>query len=534
MASVRKKEDDMKCYMEQTDALLQGVWTKKLKRIPIVWSISRVDAETQTNESSLLFCNEEGQCDVIEDPILSPVYETLECVYVEMTNKGINNVFLSDWLVSLLAIIRRLNPALVPLSNYYYENEARFPASPLHKLKTTAGVCFMSALDDMCTYNSGSNLRDSFCDNEFLVHYSVAHASRLHGNDFCYVNFCNSPLLYKTTELAIAIDITISDIVNLMKTRRDDGNVSIEWFPPSYIHVVQAVNEMMQSGCNAAKNSVLIQFLPLSTSASKSRTDMTNKEKHFLGVIMRTALMWYMTYILSSNVQDNKMHTYHALLDRCITRDPLVMQSLQQANKGPYMSMGMLVPGLFAYLFYISKETDVTVKLGTQSTNIPLSSLYAQCISEEVESWCTNDFGVRDKMAKFILGDSVLKSDGQRKMSAFGSKGKNTLQGEIDCALFSFLRDILLHRQSYMSTSNVVINYLKEVVSSREYLQASQVTRRAEYKIRNGNDVAFTNMTGFLKNPFLYKLQHTHDFDTYGRGTVQTTRDTMVSTFASQ
>jgi len=39
-----------------------------------------------------------------------------------------------------------------------------------------------------------------------------------------------------------------------------------------------------------------------------------------------------------------------------------------------------------------------------------------------------------------------------------------------------------------------------------------------------------TAMTGFLKNPFLFKMHNTKTFDKFGREIVQTTQSTVVST----
>ena len=531
LASMRKKERQLQSRLKQTEALLQGVSAHALARTTIEWSLSGIDAETQTDELFVPTFMDEDHSGMPEDFTISPVYETLEAVRVEMANNGIKKVFLSDWVVSLLAIIRRLHPMLLAFTDYYYDNKGMVQGSPLHMLRAEASVCFMSALDSMCKYSSGSTERDLFPDSEILVHYSVAYMSRLSVGEFNYVQFCNDPFGYSTEQLAMAVNTTIMDIMKFTKTQPPDGipTVSLNWFPPSYVQVVDAVNGILKSGDPAVKNSVLVQFLPLSTSEAQRKKDMTHKEKTFLGVVIRTALMWYMTYNLSCTVQPDSILSYHDLLSRCITKDPIVMQSLYNAGKGPYLSTGMLVPGLFAYLFYISKDPGMAVKVASHNTNKPLTSYPTANLNEELQKWCTEDFSVRGEMASFIAGDTVLKSDMPTAMPAFGGRPKNTLQGQIDIALIKFLREILIHDHTYIPSTKVVINYLKEVTSSREYLSTSQLTRAREYNV---SDTAktFNSMTGFLKNPFLYKLQHTKMFDTQGRSAVQTSRDTVVCT----
>ena len=531
LASMRKKEQHLQSRLKQTEALLQGISAQALARTPIEWSLSGVDAETQTDEGLVLSYREEDHLQVAEDSMISAVYETLEAVQMEMTNKGINHVFLSDWVVSLLAIIRRLNPTLLAFTQYYYENELRAQTSPLHMLRAKASVCLVSALDSMCKYSSGSTERDLFPDSEVFVHYSVAYVSRLSLNELNYVDFCNDPLYYSAEQLAMAVNTTIMDIVKFTKTQPSDGEptVSLNWFPPSYVQVVEAVNDILQSGNDGVKNSVLVQFLPLSTSGGQKKTDMTQKEKFFLGIVIRTALMWQMTYILSSSVQSDSIRTCHGLLNQCITKDPIVMQSLYNAGKGPYISTGMLVPGLFAYLLYISKDPGMTVKVGSHNTKRPLTHHPTTTLNKELQQWCTDDFGVRGKIARFIAGDSLLKSGMSTGMPAFGGIPKNTLQGQIDSALISFLRELLIHNNSYRESMEKVISYLKEVTSSREYLDTSQLTRTRDYSLSDRTKT-FNYMTGFFKNPFLYKLQHAKRFDTQGRSAVQTSRDTVVST----
>lgn len=532
LGSIHRRQRQLLCRLKQTDSLLQGTYDHTLTKTPIEWSLSGVDAETQTDECFAVNSYREGDCSrVQEDPMISAVYKTLESVQTEMTNKGINNVFLSDWIVSLLATIRRLNPVLMAFTSYYYENEARtLNGSGLHMLKDKASAYFMSALDMMCTYSSGSTERDMFPDSEVLVHYSVAYSSRLSGHELSYAQFCHDPLAYNADQLSLAIDATITDIVEFTKTHPPNGDltVSVNWFPPSYVQVVDAVNDILQSGDRAVKNSVLVQFLPLSNSGTQRKTDMAQKEKIFLGLVIRTALMWYMTFNLSSTVQPCSRHAYHGLLDRCITTDPIVVQSLYNANKGPYISTGMLVPGLFAYLFYICKEPGMTVKLGSHSANMPFSSRPNATLTDGLQKWCTEDFGVRGKMAQFIAGDSVLKSDVSITMPAFGGTPKSSLQGQIDSALILFMREMFSHENAYKQSKDVVISYVKELASTRDYLQTSEATRLTEYNLAD-KDKSFKWMEGFLKNPFLYKLQHTQAFDTFGRSSVQTNRKTVVS-----
>lgn len=529
LATMREKDRTLQSRLKQTETLLQGVTNQALTRTPIEWSLSGVDAETQTDE--VLSYREEDHSGLSEVSMISPVYETLEAVMMEIANKGINSVFLSDWVVSLLAIIRRLNPMCLAFPSYYYENEARFHVSPLDMLRLKSGVCFMSSLDSMCKYSSGSTERDLYPDSEILVHYSVAYVSGLSMDGPSYTEFCEDPLAYSTKQLAIAVDTTIMDIVQFIRTPPSDGECTLSknWFPPSYVQVVNAVNAIIQSGNHAVKNSVLIQFLPLSKSGGQRKTDMTHKEKFFLGLVIRTALMWHMTYRLSSTVQVDSLHACHDLLSRCIATDPIVMQSLYNASKGPYLSTGMLVPGLFAYLFYISREPGALVKIASHATNMPLASNHTTILDADLKKWCTEDFGVRSKMANFIAGDSVMKAGMATTRPAFGGTPKNILQEQIDSALISFLRDILIHEQLYKEASEVAIKHLKEVTSSREYLQTSQITRAREYCLGHTTK-PFRAMTGFLKNPFLYKLQHTKNFDVQGRLAVQTSRDTMVCT----
>ena len=532
LASVRRKERNLKLLLTQQHALLQVVSQQVLAKTPVVWTAFGVDAETQTDEQQGYFGNNEVQWVAREEFIISPVYQTLEDVLVEMTNKGIGTVFLSDWLVSLLSIIRRTNPDLLSFSSYYYENEARTQGLSMHMVKARASIYFMSALDNMCTYSPIGNEKALFPDSEALIHYAVAYASRLSDRDISYEHFCNDPLCYNTDQLALAIDFTIEDIVKFVKHSPTDTQleVGIKSFPNSYGPVVDAVNELLQRGINARRNCTLLQFLPLSASTTnQKRSDITQKEKLFLGMIIRTALMWYMTYLLSSNVQGSSLLAYQALTSRCMTRDPMVMQSLCKAHKGPYISTGVLLPGLFAYLFYVSKETGMPQKTGAYCTSAPMTLHPTQSLRNYLHKWSTEDFEVRGRMATFIAGDSVINSDMSPTVAAFGHTPKNVLQGQIDTALVSFLHEIIMHRNAYEKPNQAAICYMKEVASTREYLQTSQRTLLQEYNVGQGNNMAFEAMTGFLKNPFLYKMQHTSHFDTYGRGTVQTTHATVVS-----
>ena len=540
LAARRKKDRKMTAFNKQTDALLQVVSQSTLTktRTPIVWSPSGVDAQTQTDEQPRVSYSEEAVTEMEREgalrAALSPVYQTLECVIIEMDNKGITNVLLSNWLVSLLAIIRQINPTSQSFSNYYYKNEARAQGTPLHMLKVEAGVNFMSALDNMCTYSPAGTEKGLFSDSELLVHYAVANASRMNNSEISYVQFCRDPLSYTVQQLAQAINIAIVDIVEFVKkplSKDEKTNVSVKWFPPSYVQVVRAVNALLQAkGSNLANNSVLVQFLPLTKSTSQMRAGLTNKEIVFLGLIMRTALMWYMTYSLSSTVQGDSILAYQALLNRCMVTDGIVVQSLYNAGKGPYQSTGMLVPGLFAYLFYVSTEPTMTQTLGSLSLSSPLASFRTTSLTNRLQAWRAADFEVRDKLARFIHGDSVLQSKMMATTAAFPGTTRSHLQGQVDSAVVSFLREILVHKHAYATPTSAVIDYLKEVSGSTEYLQVSQRTRTDDYKLTMVNNMARTAMTGLLKNPFLYKVHNTMKFDPFGRETVHTTLDTVVLT----
>lgn len=532
LAAARKSERNIKSLLSQQRALLQVVCEQALTTTHVVLSPSGVDVKTQTDERPGQFDNNEDHWVAPEDFMISPVYLTLEKVLVEMANKGVGTVFLSDWLVSLLAIIRRLKPDVLSFSNYYYENETRAPGSPLHMVNPRAGIYFMSALDSMCTYSPAGTDNALFPDSEALLHYAVAYASRLSDRDISYVHFCNDPLCYDAEKLAMAINITIEDIVKFIKKNPviEQPTLSINSIPDSYGPVVDAVNDLLLKGANARGNCALLQFLPLAAATSQKRGDITQKEKLFLGMIIRTALMWYMTYVLSSKLQGSSIVAYQDLLARCMTRDPIVLQSLCKAHKGPYLSTGMLLPGLFAYIFYVSKETGMPQKVGSFCMNAPMTLHNTTQDSQEfLHKWSTADFEVRGKMAQFIAGDSVIKSDAAPTVAAFGHTPKTVLQGQIDSALVSFLHALIMHKNTYEGPSQAAIGYMKEVSSTREYLQTSQGTMLTEYKVGRGHNMAFEAMNGFLKNPFLYKMKHTRHYDTYGRGTVQTTPNTVVS-----
>lgn len=540
----RKKERNMKVFKKQTDAMLQVVPRDTLKITDIVWSSTAVDTYTQTDEQpaggsySMEALREMelgggGGDDMgLSQAALSPVYHGLECVRAEMANKGINNVLLSNWLVNLLAIIRRMNPTSLSFSHYYYKNEARAQGTPpLHMVNVEAGVRFMSAVDNMCTYSTAGTGKGLFSDSELLVHYAVANASRHHNSKLSYVQFCNDPLLYSVQQLAHAINETILDIVAFatkpLAQNEKPQRVNVKWFPPSYVHVVEAVNAILQEGSSVAKQSVLVQFLPLAPASSQqTKADMTNKEIAFLGLITRTALMWYMTYNLSSTVEKDSIIAYEALLNRCMIRDAIVIQSLFNVGKGPYLSTGMLWPGMFAYLFYISKDpakTTVTVARLSESHNTP-------SLEKDLHIWCTTDFGVRDKMARFICGDSVLHASVTATTAAFPGTTRNQLQGQIDSAIIFVLRDILILKHAYATPANTVIDFMKERTGTTEYLQVSLGTRTTDYKMTMTDNMARRYMMGFLKNPFLYKVHNTGKLDTFGRDTVHTTRATMVAT----
>ena len=540
IAVARKKERDFIVYKSQTDALLQVVAGETLTRTPMSLSLTGVDAQTQTDgQYGGLFSEDTvmemglgasdnvagGQAD------LSPVYQTLESIYVEIGNSGINSVVLSNWLVSLLAIIRQMHPTCLSLSNYYYKNERRAQGTPLHMLKVDAGVCFMSALDNMCTYSTAGTGKGLFSDSEFFVHYAVANASCLSNYEISYIQFCKDPLSYTAHQLAEVVNAAILDIVDFVKKPLPPNEkfiVSAEYFPPSYVHVVEAVNYLLHTERCVAKHSVLVQFLPLASSSQK-RADMANKEVALLGVVIRTALMWYMTYILSSTVQCDSIRAYHALLQRCMVRDGVVMQSLFSVGKGPFQSTGMLLPGLFAYLFFITREPGMTETLGSLSLSSPLGLQPTRSLNNRLMAWRTVDFGVRDKMVRFIIGDSVLKASVTASTAAFPGTTRILLQQQIDSSVVSFLRDLLMHEATYALTTKAVIDYLKEVRATTDYLQVSQHTRTEEYKLGKTN-MTRSAMTGFLKNPFLYRMHNTMNFDDFGRETVHATRDTMVST----
>jgi hypothetical protein len=543
LAVARKKERKLKVFKRQTDVLLQVVPHQTQRtRTAIVWSLTGVDAQTQTDQSPGPFYSEEtggemqrGTNDNLgaSQALLSLVYETLENGLIEMANKGIQSVLLSDWLVSLLAIIRRLNPTESSFSNYYYKDEMKARGTPLHMLRTEASVRFMSALDRMCTYSPNGIGKGLFSDSELLLHYAVAHASRLANTAISYVQFCKDPLSYTVKQLTGALSATIQDIVNFVSKTpplADKATASAKWFPPSYIQVVESVNGLLQTGGTAVKNSVLIQFLPLTASTAQKKPDMSNSEAAFLATIIRTALIWHLTYSLSSTVQGDSTRCYQALLNRCMIRDGIVIHSLYSANKGPYLSTGMLLPGMFAYLFYISKEAGMAQRLGMLSLSEAMGPHPSRSLTEQLRSWRITDFGVRDKMASFICGDSVLKSSVAATSAAFPATTRSRLQAEIDCTLASFMQDILMHKHAYNAQKDSVIDYLKEVSVTSEYLQVSQRTRRDDYNMTNVNNMTRTAMTGFLKNPFLYKMRNTMHFDTYGRESVRTNKDTVLLT----
>ena len=537
LAVARKRERTLKVFKSQTDALLQVISQETPARSPVTWSVSGVDVQTQTDdqvpwtlsefEMGLATNSQLGA----SQATLSPVYDTLERVLNEKNNKGISNVLLSNWLVSLLAIIRRMNPTSVSFSNYYYRNESRAPGTPLHMLKIDAGICFMSALDSMGQYSLAGTGKGTFSDSELFIHYAVANMSCLHGSDVSYIQFCIEPLSCTLEQLTKAVTFTILDIVDFVKNDAPQDNIiSVNSFPPSYIHVVKAVNSLLRTGGSGVNNSALVQFLPLTSSSGYAKADMTTKEKFMLRIIMRTALMWHMTYNLSSTVQNNCTIAYGNLLKRCMIRDGIVMHSLHSAGKAPYLSTGMLLPGLFAYLFYLSKEAGETQTLGSMCLSAPLVLHSSQGLENRLQSWRTEDFGVRDKMARFIVGDSVLKSSMTPTMAAFPGTNRDFLQGQIDSALISFLRDIFMHQQKYMMPSITTIDFLKETAVSMGYFQVSQDTKTTEYKMSIKDKMTHTAMTGFLKNPFLFKMHNTKTFDKFGREIVQTTQSTVVST----
>jgi hypothetical protein len=553
LAVGRKRERKLKAFKKQTDALLQMVSQETLERTAIVWSLMGVDAATQTDEQSGPIYTEDGSLfgmgqddnadddngvhgSVLARPVLSPVYQTLEDVLLEMANKGINNVVLSSWLVSLLAIIRRMNPTVSSFSNYYYKNEARAQGTPgsLYMLKAEAGTRFTSALDNMCTYSPAGTGKGLFSDSELLVHYAVANASRLTNTDISYAQFCVDPSAYKTEQLAVAVNFTILDIVEFVRkplSPNEKPTVSAKWFPPSYVNVIGAVTGLLHArSSSVAKNSVLVQFLPLATSASQQKADLSNKEAVLLGVVMRTALMWYSTYSLSSTVQNDSIRTYRDLLNHCMIRDVIVMQSLYSMGKGPYLSTGTLLPGLFAYLFYISKEAGLTQRVGALCISAHPTWQPSKQLAEGLKSWCAADFNVRDNMASFICGDSVLKSKATTTVAAFPGTTRVRLQAQIDSALVSFMREMLIFENAYTVPNRTAIDYLKEALVTNEYLQVSQRTRITEYNMAKANNMTGTAVTGFLKNPFLYKVHNTMNFDMFGRETVLTNRDTVVST----
>ena len=540
LAAARKRERNMKVFKSQTDALLQVLSEERPARTPITWSTMGVDAQSQTDgQSSGTFYSKE----MLMEMELgteghegdSPVYCTLEMVLNEMKNKGIINVLLSDWLVYLLAIIRRKNPTSLCLSNYYYKNEAKAAGTPLHMLRVDAGVRFMSAVDNMCSYSSAGIGKGLFSDSELLVHYAVANASCLNDSEVSYIQFCVDPLSYTLQQLTKVVSLTILDIVDFVKTTQlpfqDTVYVAnVKNFPPSYINVVNAVNGLLRGGGKVVKNSALVQFLPLTTSSAHAKTDMSAKEKVLLGIIVRTALMWYVAYMLSSAVQNDSTTTYGALLRRCMVRDGIVMQSLQNAGKAPYLSTGMLLPGLFAYIFYVSKEAGETQVLGSLSLSAPFMPKVNQSLESRLKSWGSANFCVRDKIAQFIVGDSVLKSSKTPRVAAFPGTSRDRLQGEIDSALVVFLQELIMHSSTYRMPRMKAVDFLKETTSTSGYLQVSQETKQVDYKMTRDDNMTHTAMTGFLKNPFLYKEHNTMNFDTFGRETIPTTRATMVST----
>lgn len=531
VTETKDRLSQLSTYVEQTDIILSAVdlcvrpqqsvtnlpelrsyGTQTITETSDVGSQTEMESQTQDIEMESQTCSdleEAGQAD-------TPVRATFIALLKEMKLLHMKYVVHSAWLSDLLTVIGEIYPEPQFLANYYIPKNTGDGAFPT-KLYEDAGLKFVSAMDNMCTYELRGNNEIGFPDIELLLHYAMAYASKTLKKTHSYEEFCKTPLTYDSLKLAKAVQKTIHAITENPKELDD---ICPDRFA-TYHTVLESVQQLVEDKSPVLKNCILTHFITFTNAyITTASSAMDRKEMSLLLPVIRTALI--LNYCQPAT-ESNAVSVYKKIIDasrECDTKTMEAKHVEHNMNSGLFMSTGQILPGLYGFLFHISRATG---KPGTQEASSVLTHIVANKIShhrnlhkkypglaqveKETQAWLECSHGARRLMSKNVVYCARLDMD--KDPPAVGPKNRNN----VDLAIIKLLIDLSLKYQSnYEHNKELVLGYMTEENARNNYFGASVKTRK-EHKTKLG----IVDTLKLWMNPFLYKKTTTATVDAFGR-----------------